>query len=126
MIDVYIPPRSRAGHAPISIASDAHLRSLFSMFTLLGGNCSTDGEVVMAALDYDRTLLAIVTFGDVGLQTIVDDPRPLVALVGTFGCPTVMLGQVGRTAVDAMNARRVIGAALAVDDIELVGWIDLE
>lgn len=126
MIEVYIPPEVSVGRPRIRIESHGDLRALFSVFTLIGDNCSTDGEVVMAALADDATLLAVVAFGEVNLEAIVDDPRPLVLLAGTFGCPMVMLGQIGRTAEETTDACRIIGAALAVDDIELIDWIDLD
>lgn len=78
----------------------------------------------MIALGHDRELLAVIAFGEVPLDRIVDDPRPLVTLARDSGCISVMLAQVGTVAGDAVEAQRVLGSALEIDDIDLVEWLD--
>ncbi len=120
MVEVFIPPSPQPGVDPIRVFDDDDVR------TLVGGFVGSDeGEVVMVAVGAERDLLAVVAFGSVELQRIADDPRPLVSIAVGSSCRSVMIGQLGVRADDVVDAARAIGAALAVDDIELECWVDL-
>lgn len=125
MVEVYIPPvPTRDGHR-IRVINESEAISLLSVFARRSDGSSARDEVIMVALGPGRELLAVVAFGDVRLDHMVDDPRPLVCLAFGTGSRSVLLGQVGVGSTDVVDAHRIIGSALAVDDIDLEAWLDL-
>jgi len=124
VVEIFIPPIPAPGCPPVCVDDGADAIALLSAFALSSGCARQLGEVIMIALGPDRELLAVVAFGEVALDRIVEDPRPLVGLARESGCSSVMLAQVGEAADDVVEARRVIGSALEIDDIELAEWLD--
>ncbi len=120
MVEVYLPPTSPH---PIRCHNTDDARLLFEVFS------SELDEVMVAALGSDRELRAILAFDDVDLATIVDDPGPVVMLATGCGAKSVIVGHlVSTVTIDGdfeVTAQRTLGAAFAVDGLDLDGWITL-
>lgn len=122
MVEVFIPPPPGPGAEALRIVDDVDARQLVGAFAHASPQ---PGEVFMLLLGPGRELIAVVAFGEVPLAEIVADPRPLVAIAAGGGSHGVVLGQVGVRPEQVVAARRTLGAALAVDDVELLSWVDL-
>ena len=122
MVDVYLPP---ARHATLGIRIDGveDARCLFEVFA------AERDEVLMAVLGPSADLRAVVAFGDVALAEIESDPAPLATLARGLGGHRVMVAplvdEMVLDGVDELAARRAVGAALAVDGVDLTEWFTL-
>jgi len=123
VVEIFIPPAPAPGCPAVRVESGDDAAALLTAFAMSSGCARQLGEVVMIALGAGRELMAVIAFGDVSLDRIVDDPRPLVTLARSSGCSSVMLAQVGG-AGDTVQAERIIGSALEVDNIYLAEWLE--
>lgn len=119
MVEVYLPP---ANHPSLGTKVSEHedARALFEVFA------DERDEVLMAVLGPQEQLRAVVAFGDVPIERIEADPRPLVTLARSLGGLRVVVAHlVDEMVVDGreeLAARRSVGGALAVDGIDLADW----
>ena len=126
MVEIYFPPKPAPGRPCVRVVNNTDAATLLGVFAHRGATERDVGEVVMIALGERCELLAVVAFGDVPLDQIVTDPRPLVTLARNSCCSSVVLAQIGASGSDVIEARRVIGSALEIDDIRLIDWIEVD
>ena len=126
MVEIYIPPQPPPGSPRVRVVNDTDAATLLGVFAHRCADRRDAGEIVMIALGEGCELLAVIAFGDVSLDRMVEDPRPLVTLARNSCCSSVVLAQIGSSGGDVIEARRVIGSALEIDDIRLIDWMDIE
>ncbi len=120
MVEIFLPACPVSPSLGVRLNTRADARALFFAFA---NDCD---EVVMAVLGPFEDLFAMVVFGGVALAEIHRDPGPLVTLARNLGAESVVISHfVEGMIVDGtaeIDAQRVVGLALEVDDIHLVGW----
>ncbi len=122
MVEVYLPP-AREATLGIRVDGNEEARCLFEVFA------AERDEVLMAVLGPLAELRAVVAFGDVPLGCIEADPGPLVTLARGLGGHRVMVAHLADEMVvdgsEELAARRAVGAALAVDGVDLAEWLTM-
>ena len=89
MVEIYLTPKSRPGVPPIIIDDPGEA------LTLIEALVDDREEVIMVVMAADGFLVGIVSFEEMTLADLVDDPEPMLRLLDALGAARLVVGVSG-------------------------------